>query len=137
MQRFPYRFVLLNDDLRARLLSGNDDNLRERALARLYGPLAGSGKLIEDPFGLYLGQQLQPGPGLRLSVSDSMLELVDSPLPSYLLVLTLAGDPFSPAMQASLLAAIESQRQQFAGVVDEVAMSGMLLHAAAGAGTAR
>lgn len=134
---FPYRFVLLEDGLRERLLNAQDERLLEQTLARLYSPLAGSGALIEDPFGLYLELAQRPAAGLNLQVSDSLLKVVGNPLPSYLLVVTLAADPFSPALQQRLLGTIESQRLQLAGAIDEIAMSGMLVHAAAGAQQAK
>ncbi len=134
---FPYRFVLLEDGLRERLLQGQDGRLLEQTLARLYSPLAGGGALLEDPFGLYLELRSRPAAGLNLQVSDSLLKVAGSPLPSYLLLVTLAADPFSPALQARLLDTIETQRLRLAGAIDEIAMSGMLVHAAAGAQQAK
>jgi predicted exporter len=119
---FPYRFVLLEDGLRERLLQGQDGRLLEQTLARLYSPLAGGGALLEDPFGLYLELGQRPAGGLNLQVSNSLLRVAARPLPSYLLLVTLAGDPFSPALQARLLDTIETQRLQLAGAVDEIAM---------------
>jgi predicted exporter len=134
---FPYRFVLLEDGLRERLLQGQDGHLLEQTLARLFSPLAGSGALIEDPFGLYLTLGQRPAAGLNLQISNSLLKVAGSPLPSYLLLVTLAADPFSPALQERLLGTIEAQRLQLAGAIDEIAMSGMLVHAAAGAQQAK
>lgn len=130
---YPYRFALLDEDLREQLRAGEYGRVSERALARLFGPLAGSGSLIEDPFGLYFELRLNRVPALNLQVADSLLKIAGSRPPSYLLVLTLAGDPFSPALQERVLGVIKAQRQQLAAAVAEMRMSGMLLHAAAGA----
>ncbi len=37
-EQYPYRFVLLDEGLRERLLRGEFNHLRERALARLFSP---------------------------------------------------------------------------------------------------
>jgi predicted exporter len=130
---YPYRFALLDEALREQLLADEYGRAGARALARLFGPLAGSGSLIGDPFGLYFELRLNRAPELNLQIADSLLKIAGSRLPSYLLVLTLAGDPFSPALQERVLGVIAEQRQQLAAAVEEMTMSGMLLHAAAGA----
>lgn len=133
---FPYRFVLLDDGLRERLRNGEFAQQRERALARLYAPLAGGDSLIEDPFGLYFELGLNRRPQLNLKVSDALLEVVGAPVPSYLLALRFAADPFSPALQTPVLGHIEQQRRLLPAI-ETLAMSGMLVHAAAGAQQAK
>jgi predicted exporter len=134
---FPYRFVVLDEGLRGRLRNGEFEHLRERALARLFSPLAGGDSLIDDPFGLYFELGLNRRSQLRLKISDSLLEVAGAPQPSYLLVVTLAQDPFSPALQERLLDRIEQQRQQLSPGLESLAKSGMLVHAAAGADQAK
>jgi predicted exporter len=136
-EQYPYRFVLLDEGLRERLRRGEFGYLRERALARLYSPLAGADSLLEDPFGFYFELDLQRQSHLRVQISDSLLALTDAPIPSYLLVVTLAQDPFSPALQQRLLTRLEQLRQQLSPGISKLAMSGMLLHAAAGASQAK
>ena len=136
-ERYPYRFVLLDEGLRAHLRNGEFDHLRERALARLYSPLAGGDSLIEDPFGLYFELGLKRQSQLRLKISDSLLGVVDAPLPSYLLVVTLAQDSFSPALQQRVLTRLELLREQLSPGLETLTMSGMLVHAAAGARQAK
>jgi predicted exporter len=133
---FPWRFALLDDGLRQRLQRGEFEHLRERALAHLYAPMAGGDSLIDDPFGLYFEFELNRRPQLNLQISDSLLEVNGASLPGYLLVVTLAQDPFAPATQDAVLGAIEQQRR-LSPAIETLAMSGMLVHAAAGARQAK
>ncbi len=136
-EQYPYRFVLLDEGLRERLLRGEFNHLRERALARLFSPLAGGDSLLEDPFGFYFELGLQRQSPLRLQISDSLFAVADAPMPTYLLVVTLSQGPFSPALQQRLLTRLDQLRQQLSPGLETLAMSGMLLHAAAGASQAK
>ncbi|MCP4331972.1 MAG: hypothetical protein GY785_04905 [Gammaproteobacteria bacterium] len=133
---YPYRFVLLDEGLRERLHNEDFDHLRKRTLARLFSPLGGGDSLIDDPFGLYFELRLNRRPQLNLKISDALFEIADSPMPSFLLIVKLADDPFEPALQAPLLDHIEQQRR-LSPAVETLTMSGMLVHAAAGAQQAK
>ena len=133
---YPYRFALLDDAIAEQLRRGGFKAVSERALARLFGPLAGGNSLIEDPFGLYFEFGLNRPSELNLKISHSLLAIAGSPQPSFLLVVTLAGDPFAPA-QARLLDQIEQQRQKLSPALETLTLSGMLVHAAAGAEQAK
>ncbi len=132
-----YRFVLLDEELRERLRQRDFESLRQQALARLFGPLAGDDSLIEDPFGLYFEYWLKRRPPLNLDVSDSMLKLTGTRQPGFLLVVTLDADPFAQSVQSRVLETIEQQRRQLSPAIAEITMSGMLMHAAAGARQAK
>ena len=136
-EMFPYRFAVLEAGVRERLLKGDFERLSEQALARLFAPLAGGASLIDDPFGVYFELQSQRQPAMKLQLVDSLLKVPDASMPSYLLVLTLADDPFSPALQQRVLAAIDAEQLRLGAAIERVQMSGMLLHAAAGAQQAR
>lgn len=130
----PYRFTVLDENLRQRLLEGNFEEIKARALFRLYSPLALSNNtLIEDPFGLYAELNLNRQSNLNLKISDGLLQVPDTAQPTYMLIVNLAGDPFSFKVQNSVLGVVGnlSQTMRQAGV--EIRRSGMLLHAAAGA----
>ena len=129
----PYRFVLLDDGVRQMLLQRQYDRLERQALVKLFGPLSGGGSdIVDDPFGLFSEFERNRAGMLKVEVADSMLRASASAKPAYLLSLELAQDPFSPAVQNAVLGPIEAERQRHAGTV-ELQLSGMLIHAAAGA----
>jgi predicted exporter len=135
---YPYRFSVIDAGIRELLLAGSYRQLGDRALARLYGPLSSAGNsLVEDPFGLYFESTVNRSSLLNLQVTNSLLEVVDTEIPAYLLMLTLNGDPFSPGLQQRVLDRIAALQGEWSSAVDSIAMSGMLLHAAAGARQAK
>jgi predicted exporter len=134
---YPYRFSVIDAGIRDLLHAKEYQRVSNKALARLYGPLpAGGNSIIEDPFGLYFEMTVNRPNELNLQVSNSLLKVTKTELPTYLLILTLSGDPFSSALQNRVLGAIAAQQQQMSPVAN-IAMSGMLLHAAAGAQQAK
>jgi predicted exporter len=135
---FPYRFSVIATGVRDLLLGGEYQRLNDRALVRLYGPLpAGSDSIIEDPFGLYFELLLNRSNELNLQVSNSLLKVTNTEMPTYLLILTLNGSPFSTDLQHKVLAAIAAQHRLMSASVKSIGMSGMLVHAAAGARQAK
>jgi len=135
---YPYRFSVIGAGIRELLLSREYQQVGDRALARLYSPLpAGGNSITEDPFGLYFEMSVNRPNDLNLQVSNSLLKITETELPSYLLILTLNGDPFSPGLQKRVLGAIATQQNQMSRAIENIAMSGMLLHAAAGAKQAK
>jgi predicted exporter len=135
---FPYRFSVIDTGIRDSLLGGEYQRLNDRALMRLYGPIsAGSDSIIGDPFGLYFELMLNRPNELNLLVSNSLLKVTNTEIPAYLLILTLNGNPFSTVLQHKVLAAIETQHRLISPGVKSIRMSGMLIHAAAGARQAK
>jgi len=131
---YPYRFSVLDADIRKLLLAGMHQQLRDRALIRLYGPLpAGGDSIIEDPFGLFFEMAVNRSNELNLRTSNSLLKITNTEIPTYLLILTLKGSPFSPELQHQILGAISDQQNLMSSAVNTVEISGMLVHAAAGA----
>jgi predicted exporter len=132
-QLYRYRFSVVDAGVRELLLAGAYQQISDRALARLYGPLSGAGSsVIEDPFGLYFENTVNRPDRLNVQVTNSLLKVTGTETPAYLMILTLNGDPFSTGLQQRVLAAIATQRSELSAAIDSVAMSGMLLHAAAG-----
>ena len=132
-QLYPYRFSVIDAGVRRLLLEGSYQQLSDRALARLYGPLSGIGSsLVEDPFALYFEAAVKRPGELNLRITNSLLKITGTESPAYLLMLTLSGDPFSPELQERVLAAIAIQHSEWSAAIDDIAMSGLLMHAAAG-----
>ena len=135
---YPYRFSVIDTGIRNLLLAGEYQQISDRALVRLYGPLStGGNSIIEDPFGLYFELNVNRSSELNIQISNSLLRLINTELPSYLLILTLNGDPFSFELQNNILGAIAAQHSLMPATVKTIGMSGMLLHAAAGARQAK
>ena len=134
---FPYRFSVIDSTVRQLLLAGQNQKIAGQALLNLFGPVsAGANTIVDDPFGLYLELQKNRSSNLNLEIADSLLRVSNSERPTYLLTLSLNGDPFSPGLQQILLTRIEQQRDLLAAS-DSIQMSGMLIHAAAGAQQAK
>lgn len=130
---FPYRFSVIDARVRQLLQAGQHQIIARQALLNLFGPVsAGANTIVDDPFGLYLELQKNRSSNLNLEVANSLLKVSNTEQPTYLLTLTLNGDPFSPGVQQILLASIEQQRERLAAG-GGIRMSGMLIHAAAGA----
>jgi len=130
---FRYRFSVLDGGLRQLLLEGQQQKITRKALLSLFGPVsAGAGSIVDDPFGLYLELHKHRGGNLNIEITDSLLKVGQHPKPAYLLTLSLDGDPFSPALQQTLLTEIERHRARL-DTDGSIQMSGMLIHAAAGA----
>ena len=135
---YPNRFSVLDTDTRKLLLAGMHQQLRDRALIHLFSPLpVGGDSIIEDPFGLFFEMAVNRSNELNLQASNSLLKITSTEIPTYLLILTLKGDPFSLELQHQVLGAISDQQRLIASAVDTIDMSGMLLHAAAGASQAK
>ena len=131
---FPYRFAVLDSGVRKALQSQDFQSIADKALLGLYSILSvGQGSIIDDPFGLFAQSVSNQSTELNLQVSRSMLKVSGSDRPSYAIMLTLAGDPFSPGLQKSVLAAIGGKRDELSSLGITIKMSGLLLHAAAGA----
>ncbi|MDX2507640.1 MAG: MMPL family transporter, partial [Gammaproteobacteria bacterium] len=135
---YPYRFSIIEQGVRDLLLTENFQQIRERALLQLYSPLSvGGGGVIEDPFGLFSELTLNRKSDLNIQISNSLFKVTEVELPTYMLMLTLAREPFSTELQNSVLGAIAAQESLFSQSGISLSMSGMLIHAEAGARQAR
>ena len=131
---YPYRFSIIDEDVRDLLLTENYKQIKDRALLRLYSPLsAGGGGIVEDPFGLFTEVTLNRKSELNLQVSNSLLKVTETEFPTYMLMVTLAREPYSSELQRSVLGNIEVQKSLLSRSGISISMSGMLIHAEAGA----
>ncbi|PHS69989.1 MAG: hypothetical protein COB23_04885 [Methylophaga sp.] len=131
-ERYPYRFMLLDKYSREQLLSADFDALYHRALMQLYNPISvGKKALIEDPFGLSNAISTNQHQSAIL-VIDSLLKIKNLQQPSYLLLVTLAADPFLSTLQTNVLTMLDDRQSILTQLDIDLTMSGMLLHAAAG-----
>jgi predicted exporter len=131
---YPYRFALIDPVSRQLMLNQQFKDIQTRALLNLYSPITtGAISIIDDPFGLFTQLKLNRKTELNLQVSNSLLKVVGSQQPTYMLIMTLAEKPFSPELQQRVLSVIDNQKLAMKKLGVNMAMSGMLLHAAAGA----
>ncbi|RLA19559.1 MAG: hypothetical protein DRQ61_11315, partial [Gammaproteobacteria bacterium] len=138
LEQFPYRFVVINKEIRARLLAGNYDEIKSLALTKLYSPLSvKSGSITEDPFRLFSELALHQNKGLNLQVNRSLLKVSGVETPTYILMVALSGEPFSTQLQQNVLGEVERNNRVLKESGIKLSMSGMLLHASAGAQQAK
>lgn len=131
---FPFRFVLLDETLRTQLRLGHFQKIKDQALARLFSPVAaGKAELVRDPFALHATLTQNQTHDINVQVADSLLKVTGTDTPTYLMILTLAEEPFSPKVQDPILSFIATQKERLKAQGIQIDMSGMLLHAAAGA----
>ncbi len=135
---YPYRFSVIDEGIREMLLSESYRQIKERALMRLYSPLSvGAGDIIEDPFGFFAELTLNRKNELNIKVSNSLLKVTGTELPTYLLMVTLDREPFSPELQRRVLGTLSEHKTLLSQSAISINMSGMLIHAEAGARQAR
>ncbi|MDX2507908.1 MAG: MMPL family transporter [Gammaproteobacteria bacterium] len=135
---YPYRFSIIEQGVRDLLLAENYLQIKERALFQLYSPLSvGGGGIIEDPFGLFSELTLNRKSDLNIQISNALLKVTETEFPTYMLMVTLAREPYSSGLQRSVLGTIEAQKSTLSQSGISINMSGMLMHAAAGARQAR
>ena len=130
---YPYRFSILDEASREHLLKGHFENIQAKALSSLYSPLGGQSSLIEDPFGLFGALNLNRQRTSHIQVSNAFLQVTGAELPTYMMAVTLAGDPFRPAIQQKVLGHITERSRGLDESGVTLRMSGMLLHAEVGA----
>lgn len=131
---YPYRFALIDPVSHELMLNRQFEDIQTRALLNIYSPInAGAVSLIDDPFGLFTQLKLERKTELNLQVSNSLLKVKGSQQPTYMLVMTLADKPYSPQLQQRILTVINNEKLIMNQRGVEMTMSGMLMHAAAGA----
>jgi len=135
-QAADWRLVRLPDSLRQQLLAGQYAPLEQRAMSQLLSPVAGPASLLDDPFALALtteGATLATG----LQPRDGMLWLPAQPTPGWLLMVELAADAFDLTVQNEVMGELRRFEQQHAAQGVRLTLSGLMVHAAAGADQAR
>ncbi|MEH6813491.1 MAG: MMPL family transporter, partial [Motiliproteus sp.] len=131
---YPYRFSILGEETRKLMLAGEYSQVRDRALVRLLSPLSPTGShVVDDPFSLFDELLSSRNDELNVQVSDSFLKVTGTNFPTYMLMVTLSGDPFSPDLQGRVLGTISRHEQVLKESGVSIQTSGMLMHAAAGA----
>ncbi|MBQ0785118.1 MAG: hypothetical protein KBT66_12860 [Amphritea sp.] len=135
---YPFRFSVLSDAVRNRLLDGQGKQQYQLALQRLFSPLSGSAQdPIRDPFALYADLQMAQQSGLQLTLEQGLFRLTAAEQPSYLIRLSLDSDPFSLPIQQRVLAVVDPLDQALEQLGVQLYRSGLIWHAAAGAQQAK
>jgi len=133
-ERFPYRFVVIDDELRNMLKAEDYQSAQKKALLRLYSPVSVAiPSVIDDPFGLFTEWQLAQKNTLKIQVNNQLLKVKEKVVPTYFLSVEFSTSPFSPALQKKVLGTIEAAALGYSLSGISVRKSGMLVHAAAGA----
>lgn len=137
-EAYPYRFSILEARVRQLLLEGKGEQIRDRALLRLYSPFSvGKGSLVDDPFAFFEEAGLAQTSEFNIQLLNSLIKVTGTKKPTYMMMLSLSGDPFSSAIQGRVLSEISAQSEQLKQQGIALRMSGMLLHAEAGARQAK
>ena len=108
---FPYRFGLLSDADRERLIENKGEQIVDRAIASVYGPssIVDANLLRRDPF-LLMPEFLSnlPMPVARLTPDDGVLSTRDGGQTWVLLVAELNGNVYSGAFQDRFIARLDA-----------------------------
>ncbi|QHJ12087.1 hypothetical protein FX988_02333 [Paraglaciecola mesophila] len=135
---FPYRFALLNSESRQALKDKQFDQFEQRTLAKVFSPLSTDKlDLIEDPFGFFSNLSQQQKSSVNIQFVQSLLKVRNTAQPTYLILLTLSGDPYSLDVQKSVIDTLKTQQKQLKDIGLTLHASGMILHADAGAKQAK
>ncbi len=128
----PYRYILLTDQQRQRLMDGDSGQLTQKAVAKIINPLSsGQLDLVKDPFALQLDWQRQSQPDWAVALEEGYLK-VSALKDTYLLVLNLKADAFLMQTQQSIMRHFQQVNAALPETVT-LSASGLLIHAAAGA----
>ena len=131
---FTYRFHVLPPDLRSQLQNGELSHLTQRAVQQFFSPIKQhAGSLVDDPFGFSADAGLAHTQDLNISISDGLLKLSKTEIPTFLINARIGGDVFSLPVQNSILSVVGEHQLMFASSGVTLSMSGLILHAAAGA----
>jgi len=129
-----YRFILLSDAVRKRLLEGQDKHQQQLALQRIFSPLSSvRADPIKDPFMLHADQIFSAATGMPVTQEQGLIRLTEAEDPTYLVTLHLKEDPFSLSLQQKLLSVLEPLEDELRMAGVRIIRSGLLWHAAAGA----
>lgn len=135
---YPYRFSVLSDAVRDRLVAGQGKQQFQLALQRLFSPFSGSPQdPLRDPFALYADLQQAQSSGLQMTLEQGLFRLTAAKQPAYLIRLSLTNDPFSLPVQQRVLAVVDPLDQELGQLGVQLYRSGLIWHAAAGAQQAK
>lgn len=135
-QAFDWRLVRLPEALRQQLLAEQYQPLEQRAMSQLLSPVGGLSNLLDDPFGLALNAE-NSALANGIEPRDGMLWLAAEPNPGWLLMVELAADAFDLAVQHEVMGTLHQFEQRHADQGIHLTLSGLIMHAAAGADQAR
>lgn len=135
---YPFRFSVLSDGVRNRLLAGQDKQQYQLALQQLFSPFSGGYQdPLGDPFGLYSDLQMTQQSGLQMTLEQGLFRLSAAEQPSYVIRIRLQKDPFSLPVQQRVLAVVDPLDQELEQSGAQLYRSGLIWHAAAGATQAK
>lgn len=130
---YPYRFTLLSDKVRERLINGQGDLQYQQSLQQLFNPLSGyTQDLVADPFALF-NDLLVEQSELPVFEANGLFRLVNAAQPSYLITLQLKRDPYHLTTQQRLNSVLTPLAEELSVNNAQLHRSGLILHAAAGA----
>ncbi|MCW5752061.1 MAG: hypothetical protein KIT81_13025 [Alphaproteobacteria bacterium] len=134
---FPHRFALLAPADRERLLAGAGEELRDRALAQIFGlgMVAGQGLLASDPFLLLPAFfQSMPAPADEMRLIDGLLTREADGRTYILFTARAEGSAFALGDQTALVHQIGAIQQSLAQTHAGLSLhrAGALFHAEAG-----
>ncbi|RTE65961.1 hypothetical protein EH243_09775 [Amphritea opalescens] len=135
---YPFRFNVLSNTVRNRLLAGQGQQQYQSALQQLFSPLSGRAlDPIRDPFGLYHDLQMTRQSALQITLEQGLFRLTGADTPAYLIRLSLNYDPFSLPIQQRVLGVVDPLEQELNLQGAQLYRSGLVWHAAAGAQQAK
>ncbi|WP_289302732.1 MMPL family transporter, partial [Methylophaga sp. UBA3996] len=130
---YPYRYGLLTDELVALIDTDKSDIVKQRALSRILNPVSlGGHSLVDDPFGLMSSWLEQLESPIKVTSEDDYLKLTEKN-DTYLMIVNLADDAFSMATQKAVLGVYGQQKDKLEDKGVSLQLSGLLVHADAGA----
>jgi predicted exporter len=133
-QILPYRFAILDPKIRSLLVDNEYSQISNIALMHLFSPLSSSkSTVIDDPFSLFTEYTQNKTNTLNIQLDHALMKVSSRKNPTYLMVLTLVDQPFSPTVQQQVLGALHTHQQQLQQSGVTLTISGMLVHAELGA----
>nr|WP_320165548.1 MMPL family transporter [uncultured Methylophaga sp.] len=130
---YPYRYGLLTDELVTLIDTDKSDIVKQRALSRILNPVSlGGHSLVDDPFGLQSSWLEQLESPIKVTSEDDYLKLTEKN-DTYLVIVNLADDAFSMATQKAVLGVYQQQKDKLEDKGVSLQLSGLLVHADAGA----
>ncbi|GLR70743.1 MMPL family transporter [Agaribacter marinus] len=136
-EMFGYRFVTLDKDLQTRLAQNDTSALVQESVSNVLSPVGVRADLVSDPFGFFIKLGLRQTSDLNIQVEHSYLKVTGADKPTYMLLLNLNDSPFSLDVQDTIMRFLSSLDETLSKGNIELSISGMIVHAAAGARQAK
>ena len=125
-----YRFTVLSPDVAQRMLSGEFELIRKKALTEALSPISVSSlSVVEDPFGLNRDYLRGQEKSTHLEIGNGFFKVKSTDLPTYLIVVSFNQSPFDPVLQSSVLMNLEEISEDLTAQNIKLWRSGMVLHA--------